>query len=211
MSFLGICQTNAVVESAEVEFAISRDLVYCFSHFILILISFFLKFATLVADEAKAQKRKLSATEGHFFIGGEDDEEENDTNFKAPEPKINGTMETIHESHSEGDVRQRRDFMKKVGKESRHNVISRKDNLVLSPDQPPRIEEDNEVSHDKNVFAKGHFFSDHSAVTKRPDAKTQLSLIFFRVSSCFFGLFASKLINKIRIDDFESPNLPKNK
>jgi len=102
------------------------------------------EFATLVADEAKAQKRKLSATEGHFFIGGEDDEEENDTNFKAPEPKINGTMETIHESHSEGDVRQRRDFMKKVGKESRHNVISRKDNLVLSPDQPPRIEEDNE-------------------------------------------------------------------
>ena len=33
---------------------------------------------------------------------------------------------------------------------------------------------------------KGHFFSDHSALTNRPDAKTQLSLIFFRISSYFF-------------------------
>ena len=62
------------------------------------------------------------------------------------ESKTNGKMETILESQNEDEVRQRRDFMKKFGKESRHNVISRKDNLVLSPDQPPRIEEGNEVS-----------------------------------------------------------------
>jgi len=106
------------------------------------------KFATLVADEARAQKRKLSASEGNFFIGGDDDatDDENSVtndNVKVLQQKANGTMETIHENHSENDhVRQRRDFMKTMGKESRHNVISRKDSLILSPDQPPtRIEE----------------------------------------------------------------------
>ena len=54
--------------------------------------------------------------------------------------------------HSENDqVRQRRDFMKTMGKESRHNVISRKDSLILIPDQAPtRIEEAIEVSYFKN-------------------------------------------------------------
>lgn len=105
------------------------------------------KFATLVADEARAQKRKLSASEGNFFIGGDDDAAEDDSvtndKVKVLEQKANGTMETIHENHSENDqVRQRRDFMKTMGKESRHNVISRKDSLILIPDQPPtRIEE----------------------------------------------------------------------
>ena len=33
----------------------------------------------------------------------------------------------------------------------------------------------------EEVVIKGHFFSDHSA-TNRPDAKMQLSLIFFRIS-----------------------------
>jgi len=106
------------------------------------------KFATHVADEARAQKRKLSASEGNFFIGGDDDatDDENSVtndNVKVLQQKANGTMETIHENHSENDqVRQRRDFMKTMGKESRHNVISRKDSLILSPDQPPtRIEE----------------------------------------------------------------------
>ena len=32
----------------------------------------------------------------------------------------------------------------------------------------------------KFACSKGHFFSDHSALTNRPDAKTQLSLIFFK-------------------------------
>jgi len=106
------------------------------------------KFATHVADEARAQKRKLSASEGNFFIGGDDDatDDENSVtndNVKVLQQKANGTMETIHENHSENDqVRQRRDFMKTMGKESRHNVISRKDSLILIPDQPPtRIEE----------------------------------------------------------------------
>ena len=33
------------------------------------------------------------------------------------------------------DIGRRMEALKKYGKESRHNVISRKDNLVLSPDQ----------------------------------------------------------------------------
>jgi len=106
------------------------------------------KFATNVAIEAKAQKRKLSG-EGNFFIGGDDEDDQNDIidkDVEICESKTNGKMETIQEisNDNEIDVRQRRDFLKKYGKESRHNVISRKDNLVLSPDQPPRIEEDNE-------------------------------------------------------------------
>jgi len=110
-----------------------------------------------VADEARAQKRKLSASEGNFFIGGDDDatDDENSVtndNVKVLQQKANGTMETIHENHSENDqVRQRRDFMKTMGKESRHNVISRKDSLILIPDQPPTridegIEEENQDS-----------------------------------------------------------------
>ena len=35
------------------------------------------------------------------------------------------------------------------------------------------------VVSDNVGWGKGHFFSDHSALTNRPDAKTQLSLIFF--------------------------------
>jgi len=111
------------------------------------------KFATKVADEAKAeaQKRKLSSENG-WILGGDEEEDENDEDkTKFIESKTNGKMETILESQNEDEVRQRRDFMKKFGKESRHNVISRKDNLVLSPDQPPRIEEGNEEEKEEIV------------------------------------------------------------
>ena len=37
---------------------------------------------------------------------------------------------------------------------------------------------------------KGHFFSDHSTLTNRPDAKTQLSLIFLRIFPAFLDFFA---------------------
>ena len=37
------------------------------------------------------------------------------------------------------------------------------------------------------LYFKGHFFSDHSDLTNRLDGSTQLSLIFLRISSCFFG------------------------
>ena len=60
-----------------------------------------------MADEARAQKRKLSASEGHFFIGGDDDttDDENSVindNVKVLEQKANGIMETIHENHRSG-------------------------------------------------------------------------------------------------------------
>lgn len=101
------------------------------------------QFATKVADEARATKRKLSAEERNFVIGEEDEDDQS-----SDEDLTNG--ETNHTTLPNGngmksDIGRRMEALKKYGKESRHNVISRKDNLVLSPDQPPRIEEDNEV------------------------------------------------------------------
>ena len=37
-----------------------------------------------------------------------------------------------------------------------------------------------QISDEKRI-SKGHFFSDHSTLTNKPDAKTQLSLIFLKV------------------------------
>lgn len=54
-------------------------------------------------------------------------------NFEIP---LNNDDDTYNQ------VYLRRNALKKYGKESRHNVISRKDNLVLSPDKPHQIQED---------------------------------------------------------------------
>lgn len=43
---------------------------------------------------------------------------------------------------SAADINAKRQFLLKYGKESMHNVISRKDNLMLSPDKPASIPED---------------------------------------------------------------------
>ena len=40
------------------------------------------------------------------------------------------------------DVAYLRQRLRGMGRESRHNVISRKDNLILSPDKPPGMESD---------------------------------------------------------------------
>ena len=52
--------------------------------------------------------------------------------------KVNGLG---HDDSEENQIRNRREALKNYGKASRHNLISRRDNLVLSPDQPPMIEE----------------------------------------------------------------------
>ena len=56
----------------------------------------------------------------------------------------------LFSQNEENEVRNRREALKKYGKESRHNVISRKDNLVLSPDQPPMILEGEEEDDNSN-------------------------------------------------------------
>lgn len=114
------------------------------------------KFATKVADEARAAtKRKLSAEGGKFLIGSVEEDESSDEDETLQ--SSNGDIV----NHDASQVKQRREALKRYGKESRHNVISRKDNLVLSPDQPPRIEEGNEDEHilssgmpDKNDITK---------------------------------------------------------
>ena len=103
----------------------------------------------MVANEAKAQQRKLSSENGgigngsHFQIGndgeGSNSESEDDSESLVVNAKV------TENGASNGQLRQRREALKKYGKESRHNVISRRDNLVLSPDQPPKIKEEPEV------------------------------------------------------------------
>ena len=39
-----------------------------------------------------------------------------------------------------GEINYRRQQILKYGRESRHNVISRRDNLILSPDRPPTLQ-----------------------------------------------------------------------
>lgn len=97
------------------------------------------QFATKVANEAIEQQRRHSGPS--FKIGSED--EVDDDNFVGK--TING-----HIQNDENEVRNRREALKKYGKESRHNVISRKDNLVLSPDQPPMILEGEEEDDNSN-------------------------------------------------------------
>jgi len=88
------------------------------------------QFATKVADEARAEQRRNSRT---LFSVGEESEDEDGPNQKV---KQNG-----HLNNEDSEVRNRREALKKYGKESRHNVISRKDQKVLNPDQPPLIQE----------------------------------------------------------------------
>ena len=74
------------------------------------------------------------AGEGHFKVGGDDDEGEEESSEETSQDVQNGVL-----------AEQRMKALMKYGKESRHNVISRRDNLVLMPDgQRPRIEEGNE-------------------------------------------------------------------
>ena len=40
------------------------------------------------------------------------------------------------------DVAYMRQRLRGMGRESRHNVISRRDNLILSPDKPPGVQEE---------------------------------------------------------------------
>ena len=81
------------------------------------------------------------SSEAHFQLGAEDDEEGSE-DAEITSPSAEETIKNGHHTVSE----QRLKALKNYGKESRHNVISRRDNLVLMPDarQPPRIEEGNE-------------------------------------------------------------------
>ena len=70
--------------------------------------------------------------------------------YKRQVKNCNFYSKCIFSQNDENEVRNRREALKKYGKESRHNVISRKDNLVLSPDQPPMILEGEEEDDNSN-------------------------------------------------------------
>ena len=114
--------------------------------------------------------------------------------------KTNGKMETIQEisndnQNAEIDVRQRRDFLKKYGKESRHNVISRKDNLVLSPDQPPRIEEDNEVKFELPTKFHNYIKVVHIKITIKATIFILKNCSIYISFSMIFSLFCNNSIS----------------
>ena len=49
-----------------------------------------------MADEARAQKRKLSASEGNFFIGGDDDATDDENSVANDNVKVPQQKGTIH-------------------------------------------------------------------------------------------------------------------
>ena len=82
------------------------------------------EWARNVAKEHTLQKRQKSA----FILGGDaDDLDEDDDSDKTG---------AVDELTPNDDLEERRKKLKSYGKETRHNVISRKDNLLLSPDKP---------------------------------------------------------------------------
>ena len=53
----------------------------------------------------------------------------------------------------QNDVAYMRQRLRGMGRESRHNVISRRDNLMLSPDKPPGVQDIIKSVHE--VYNKG--------------------------------------------------------
>lgn len=103
-------------------------------------------------------RQKHLEHEAQFKVGASDSEDEDDPALSsAPRATsaANGSVKGIKEEAAGDedseeskeqlaemeDLTHRKKFMKNFGKESRHNVISRKDNLMLSPDKPVLPEE----------------------------------------------------------------------
>jgi len=94
---------------------------------------------------------------GKFEIGDSEesgheseDNAEDETDFKNNGGIITGTTEE--------EVAYMREKLRKIGRESRHNVISRKDNLILIPDRAPAIPEEDvtaNIAEEKGVVGGG--------------------------------------------------------
>ena len=73
---------------------------------------------------------------------------------------INGTSSTNMQDFTvdtNKDIAYMRQKLHRMGRESVHNVISRKDNLILSPDKPHAIQEEIEKgSQDNKVHVINH-------------------------------------------------------
>ena len=72
---------------------------------------------------------------------GEDDDDDDGKGDQMQQAEADNKEKSVEENEDEEEdklteIAQRKDFLKKYGKESRHNVISRKDNMILSPDKP---------------------------------------------------------------------------
>ncbi len=70
----------------------------------------------------------------------ESDEEEGDSNADATDNS--SAVIRRRRGADDEEAERRRTLLKAMTKESRHNVISRKDNLILNPENAPIIEEE---------------------------------------------------------------------
>ncbi len=100
--------------------------------------SSFSQFAGKIAKEDRSKRRGRSRT---FYVDDSSDDSDGEPGSRNSSPIKTSTGRGG--SSSEESLR-RRNQLKAATKESRHNVISRKDNLILSPDRAPAIQEEAE-------------------------------------------------------------------
>ena len=103
-------------------------------------------------NKRKEQDSKFKVGVGAFY--SEDDDEkaalptrvgENGAAVQNIKVELDDADENKEHLLEMQDLTQRKNYLKTFGKESRHNVISRKDNLMLSPDKPVAIQEELQV------------------------------------------------------------------
>jgi len=108
-----------------------------------------------LATEAKREKRRHEEDSlengGKAFTVGDSQDSSSASSSPAdhPEKTLLSDDVTAEEANggsavntTEEEVAYMRQQLRRIGRESRHNVISRKDNLILSPDRAPTIPEE---------------------------------------------------------------------
>ena len=104
----------------------------------------------------------------------------------------------------ENQIRNRREALKNYGKASRHNVISRRDNLVLSPDQPPMI---HEVVEEEDVDNTNHPLLSSKSPSKMSSSsfqhEFQLDAIFDYVKTGVGSIIEDEVTQRFVAEDLK--------
>ena len=107
----------------------------------------------------------------------------------------------------ENQIRNRREALKNYGKASRHNVISRRDNLVLSPDQPPMIEEVVDEEDDNTNHALLSSKSPSKMSSSSLQHEFQLDAIFDYVKTGVGSIIEDEVTQRFVAEDLKMWNL----
>jgi len=111
------------------------------------------EFAGKLLTDSVNSGRDVGDRYGTFEIGGGDSGEESghESDDNRSEDRTDNASHFRNNSAEKGgiitgtteeEVAYMREKLRKIGRESRHNVISRKDNLILIPDRAPAIPEE---------------------------------------------------------------------